>query len=117
MNAEYSTFERRMRIYSILMNKKIISRLELSRRMCVSDVTIGADITALSRVVPIASKMGRYGGVYIIDEYKREKVYLTRDEESVVKKIIPTLKGRDKELLQMVLYKFALPENDKNTKF
>ncbi len=110
MNAEYSTFERRMRIYSILMNQKIISRLELSRRLCVSDVTIGADITDLSRIVPISSKMGRYGGVYIIDEYKRERTYLTRDEEKVIERLITTLNGRDRELLQMVLYKFALPQ-------
>ncbi len=112
MNAEYSTFERRMRIYSILMNQTIVSRLELSRMLSVSDVTIGADITALSRVVPIASKMVRYGGVYIIDEYKRERTYLTRDEEKVIEKLIPTLNGKDKELLEMVLYKFALPQSE-----
>ena len=113
---KFSMFERRMEILYILMNQKIVSCLELARRFSVSSNTIGSDITELSRIAPIASKMGRYGGVYIIDEYKREKVYLTRDEESVIEKIIPTLKGKDKELLHMVLYKFALPENNKSTK-
>ena len=110
MNREFSSFERRMSILSILMNQKLISRLELARIFCVSGFTIGADISALSRVVPIASKMGRYVGVYIIEEYKRERIYLTRDEEEIIKKLISTLNGKDKELLQMVLYKFALPE-------
>ena len=109
MNAEYSTFERRMRSFSILMNQTIVSRLELARRFSVSAFTIGTDITALSRIAPVSSKMGRYGGVYIINEYKRERTYLTRDEE-VIEGLISKLEGRDKELLQMVLYKFALPQ-------
>ena len=110
MNAEFSSFERRMYILSILMNQKIVSRLELARRFSVSAFTIGTDITALSRIAPVSSKMGRYGGVYIIDEYKRERTYLTRDEEEVIARLISKLEGRDKELLQMVLYKFALPK-------
>ena len=75
MKSDFSTFERRMEILSILMNHHLISCLELSRRFQVSDDTISRDITALSRFAPIATKPGRYGGVYIIDEYKRERVY------------------------------------------
>ena len=110
MRAELSTFDRRMEMLSILMNHKLISRLELARRFSVSDVTIGEDIIALSRFAPIASKMGRYGGVYIIDEYKREKVYLSADEEILIEKLMQNLSGKDKQLLQMVLYKFAMPK-------
>lgn len=73
-------------------------------------IFLGTDITALSRIAPISSKMGRYGGIYIIDEYKRERTYLTRDEEEVIERLISKIEGRDKELLQMVLYKLALPK-------
>ncbi len=110
MKAEYSAFERRMEILYILMNQKLISRLELARRFSVSDVTIGEDIIALSRYAPIASKMGRHGGIYIIDEYKREKVYFSREEEQLVEKLVPTLSGREQQLMKMMLYKFTLPK-------
>ena len=110
MKAEYSAFERRMEILYILMNQKLISRLELARRFSVSDVTIGEDIIALSRYAPIASKMGRYGGIYIIDEYKREKVYFSREEEQLIEKLVQTLSGREQQLMKMMLYKFALPK-------
>ena len=110
MKAELSTFERRMEILDMLKNQNQISRLELARRFSVSDVAIGRDITALSRFAPISSNAGRYGGVYIIEEYKREKVYLSREEESVIEKLMQKLSGKDKQLLKMVLYKFAMPK-------
>ena len=110
MKSEFSTFERRMEILSILMNQQLISCLELARRFNVSDDTITRDITDLSRFAPISSKLGRYGGVYIIDEYKRGRAYLSRDEENLIKKLAQNLSGREQELLKMILYKFALPK-------
>ena len=87
LKSEYSTFDRRMEILSILMNQRLVSCLELSRRFHISEDTISRYITALSRFAPIASKKGRYGGVYIIDtyyKYKRElyneKVVLSASE-------------------------------------
>ena len=110
MKADFSTFDRRMEILSILMNQKLVSRLELARRFSVSDVTIGEDITVLSRFAPIASKKGRYGGVYIIDEYKRERVYLSYDEERLIEKLINAVSGKEQQLLYAILYKFAMPK-------
>ena len=111
MKTEISTFDRRMEILDILMNQNQVSRLELARRFSVSDVAIGRDITALSRYAPIASKMGRHGGVYIIKEYKREKAYLSREEENLLNQLIQKSTGKKKELLQMILYKFAMPKD------
>ena len=110
LKSEYSTFDRRMEILSILMNQRLVSCLELSRRFHISEDTISRDITALSRFAPIASKKGRYGGVYIIDEYRREKAYLSREQEKLIEKLIKKLSGKEKQLLQMVLYKFAMPK-------
>ncbi|MCH5186240.1 MAG: HTH domain-containing protein [Oscillospiraceae bacterium] len=65
MKEVFSPSERRMEIFYILMNHKLITRRELARMFNVSDDAITRDITALSRFVPIGSKMGRYGGIYI----------------------------------------------------
>ena len=110
MNSEFSTFERRMEILYILMNQRIISCPELARRFNVCTDTIINDISDLSRFAPISSKLGRYGGVYIIDEYKRGRAYLSRDEEDLIEKLAQNLSGREQELLKMILYKFALPK-------
>lgn len=64
----------------------------------------------MSGFAPIGSKIGRYGGVYIINEYKRERVYLTREEEILIKKLVVKLSWKDQILLQTVLYKFAMPK-------
>ena len=79
VNSEFSTFERRMEILYILMNQRLISCPELARRFNVCTDTIINDISDLSRFAPISSKLGRYGGVYTIDEYKRGRAYLSRD--------------------------------------
>ena len=45
MEGKLSAFERRMKILSVLVNGKLISRLELSRWFDVSDVTINPSLT------------------------------------------------------------------------
>ena len=44
MKSEFSTFERRMEILSILINQRLISCPELARRFRVSDDAITRDI-------------------------------------------------------------------------
>lgn len=110
MNELFSTFERRMEILAILLNQKMISRLELARRFSVSNDAINRDIVTLSRYAPICSKMGRYGGIYILDEYNAKKVYLSRDEEYLLEKLLQYLSGKEYRLLKNVLYKFSLPK-------
>ena len=109
MKESFSAFERRMEILSILENHGQVSILELSRLFSVSDVSIGKDITALSRFAPITSKMGRHGGVYIVDNFNKEKTYLSREEE-LIEELLQKFEGRKKLLLQTVLYKFSMPK-------
>ncbi len=76
MKSDFSTFERRIQIIAILINQNIVSRLDLARWFSVSDDAICRDIVAISRIVPISRKMGRYGGVYIGGNLKKEKPIL-----------------------------------------
>lgn len=103
MNELFSTFERRMEIRAILLNQKMISRLELARLFSVSNDAINRDVIALSRYAPICSKMGRYGGIYILDEYNAKKAYLSRDEEYLLENLLQYLSGKEYMLLKNVL--------------
>lgn len=110
MNELFSTFERRMEIRAILLNQKMISRLELARLFSVSNDAINRDVIALSRYAPICSKMGRYGGIYILEEYNAKKAYLSRDEEYLLENLLQYLSGKEYMLLKNVLYKFSMPK-------
>ncbi len=110
MSELFSPFERRMEILAILLNQKMISRLELARHFSASKDAISRDIIALSRYAPICSKMGRYGGIYILDEYNAKKAYLSRKEECLLENLLQHLSGKDYALLQNVLYKFSMPK-------
>ena len=101
-----------MEILGILMNRDIITRLALSQKFSVSIVTIGQDISAMSRYAPIYTRPGRYGGVYIIKSYARNKAYLSRDQKEVIERLIPTLPKNDKVHMGTVLYKFKLPDEN-----
>ena len=50
MESKLSAFERRMRILSVFINGKFVSRLELSRWFGVSDVTINCCRNRLCRL-------------------------------------------------------------------
>ena len=108
MKGKLSAFERRMKILSVMINGKMISGLELSRWFEVSDVTINADIIAISTIAPITSKKGRYGGIYLLDIFKTNKAYLSKDEENLLRDISEKMIGYDKILIESVLHKFSL---------
>ena len=111
MKNELSTFERRMEIVSILKNMPKISRRELARRFSVSNMSITRDIIALSKYVPIASTYGKNGGIYIVNEYDPKRVYLSKEQTEFLKKLCCSLKGKEKETMQAIIYKFALPQS------
>ncbi len=110
MKEDFTTFERRMEILSMLLNHKQISQIELARRFSVSDVTIYSDVNALSRFAPICSRLGRYGGIYLMDGFSLRKAYLSRDEEELLKELSKGLTGKRKMLLQTIIHKFAMPK-------
>ena len=110
MRSDLSTFARRMEIRSLIMKEKSISQLELSRHFDVSRKTINRDIIALGDYLPIRCNAGRYGGFTLVDNYRPDKVYLSREEEAVIREFAEQTDGRKQILLQAILYKFAMPK-------
>lgn len=110
MESELSTFDRRIKILYLLFSGEQISRRELARRFSVSDTSINRDITALSKNIPIYSKMGRYGGIYIMDEFRAKKTYLSHDEENLLTEMLKVTTKQDKQIIQSILHKFSMPK-------
>lgn len=76
--------ERRDAIMKILCRRRFETMAKLAEEFGVSVRTIRRDIEILSLTEPIYTQSGRYeGGVYIMDGYTVDRMYM-RDEESAV---------------------------------
>lgn len=107
MESELSTFDCRIKILYLLFSGKPISRRELARRFSVSNTSITRDITALSKNIPIYSKMGRYGGIYLMREFKVKTDYFSREEEKLLIELSKIVDEKDKTIIQSILHKFS----------
>ncbi|WP_455715855.1 helix-turn-helix transcriptional regulator [Anaerosporobacter sp.] len=69
-------------ILYILLQKRCITAKELADRFEVSVRTIYRDIDALSFAgVPVYTKKGRYGGIYLLDNYVFDKSLVSKSEQ------------------------------------
>ncbi|MGN1092837.1 MAG: DeoR family transcriptional regulator, partial [Monoglobaceae bacterium] len=91
-----SMFDRRMEILLMLKRCKSITRVQLASDFSVSDDTIGRDLIALSRYVPICSKLGRYGHIYLLDKPYKYNTYLSDNEITVLKKMMDISSEEDR---------------------
>ena len=110
MASELLPFDRRMISMSILLHHKKITRRSLAKELSVSYATIGRDLNELSRYIPIYTRMGRYGGIYLSDEYNEPKLYLSSDEDTFLIDLLKTADDREQLIINSILNKFSMPK-------
>lgn len=81
------TAERRMAILKLLCKRRSEKLENLASEFDVSVRTIRRDIEALSYDQPIYTMTGRRGGVYVVDEFYMERMYMSDEEIAVLEKI------------------------------
>ena len=79
--------ERRSEIIRILCRRRHETIPNLAEEFGVSTRTILRDIEVLSATEPIYTLCGRYGGVFVTNDYVMSKMYMTEAELSVLKKL------------------------------
>ena len=88
------TTERRTEIMRVLCRRRHETISNLSSEFGVSKRTISRDIEILSITEPIYTISGRYGGgVYVIDNYTPNQIYMSEIELSILKKILSHLEN------------------------
>ena len=111
MKTNLSPFDRRMEImFKILRHGKItVSELKNEYSVCAN--TIRNDIAFVGRYVPIYTKQGKYGGIFLEANYNRNvfKFYLSKDEEKVLEEVALSLSGRKAQLVRNIINKYAIP--------
>ena len=92
--------ERRNAILRALCRRRHETISNLAFEFGVSERTIRRDIEILSLTEPIYTQTGRYaGGIYIVDNYKMDQMYMEEDELSVLKKVLGFAEYRQKCIL------------------
>lgn len=97
----------------------------LATEFGVSTRTILRDIAELSVTEPIYTRCGKYGGVYIIDDYSMSKMYMNDNELSVLQKLSRfaengsacCLSEVENKILKVIISQYTKPKNIKENTY
>ena len=106
-----NNFDRKIEIFLYLCRHRKANTRDLAREFSVSRKTIIKDIMILSKYVPLYTKFGRYGGVFIMDDYRNELfLHLSKDEEQLLKMLlIERTDEKERFLLKSIINHYAMP--------
>ena len=115
------TTERRNAILKALCRRRYETIGNLATEFEVSERTIRRDIEVLSYTEPIYTQTGRHaGGVYVVDGYHMDRMYMSEDEIALLCKIKDTadrqhfgllLPGEEKTL-ERIIRTYAKPKKN-----
>lgn len=100
--------ERRNAILEVLCLRKFETVENLAFEFGVTGRTIRSDILALSLEYPIYTSKGNGGGIRVDDNYRLGKTYLTDEQQNLLNRLLPKLKGKDAEVMKSILKTFGL---------
>ena len=115
------TAERRYEIMKLLCRRRHETINNMAFEFGVSSRTIQRDIDALSRTEPLFTRGGRCGGgVYVIEGYSMTRMYMTKAEVDVLKKLYiaadenaTLLTTDEKNLLERLISQYSKPKTKK----
>ena len=112
MRGQLTTYERREGIKQYLINKKFATARQLACMFNVTRQTIVNDIVFLSSRLPITTKFGVKGGVFLDMEFENPKEFLNNEELELLIKLFDALENREKLLMMNIINKFSLPKDE-----
>ena len=80
----------------------------------VSESTVKRDLIFLSSCIPIETKSGNGGGVFLNLEFESRKQYLTLNEKALLERLSKTLSTKDRVLMRTIINKFSIPNGEQN---
>ncbi len=111
IKAKMSTFERRIEILFMIINRRYVTLSELTQCFSIHRNTAMKDVSFLSRYAPIYTKNGNGGGIFLLDEYTNKLFgYLSNDEQQLLCELMQIVEPRKQIILQGILNKFSMPK-------
>ena len=90
MKDNLTAYERRENIKSILIKNRFSTVPDLAYMFGVSQRTIFNDIVFLSSRIPIITKVGGGGGIFLDSDFENPKQYLNAEEENLLMRLSET---------------------------
>ena len=116
------TTERRMELLKILCRRRKDTIKNLSFELGVCERTIRRDIEQLSLKNPIYTLKGKHGGVYIMEDFQMDRMYMGDEEIRVLKKALNKLKNKnaltedEKKVFEAITTEYAKPKTTEGEK-
>jgi len=104
------TSERRMMILEYISVRRFVKMQEIAYDFDISLRTAKADVQILSCSHPIITKQGGGGGVKAADGWYLSRRYLSDDQETLLRSLLPKLQPEDRKTMQTILDTFAKPK-------
>lgn len=101
--------ERRQAILEVLSVRRHETRENLAFEFGVSKRTIEYDVMQLSLSYPVYTTQGKGGGIHIMDGYYLSRAVLSEKQTSLLKRLLLTLKGEDRETMADIIRKYGKP--------
>lgn len=111
------TTERRAEIMRVLCRRRHETVSNLAEEFGVSERTILRDIESLSLTEPIYTQCGRYGGIYVLENYSMDRMYMSEEEVLLLhrvasfaeEKAVCDLNEKEKRLLKAMISQYTKP--------
>ena len=100
--------ERRNAILEILCMRRVEKINNLAFEFKVSKRTIRYDIELLSLSYPIYTVQGNGGGIHVDEKYRLGKSYLKDEQKELLERLLPSLDGKDAEVMKSIIRTFGL---------
>ena len=98
-----------MEILFLLVHRRSIHLSDLQSEFQICRRTAIQDIQELSRIFPIYTEQGRFGGVFLAKNYSLGMRYLTDEQCQLLEKLSENLAGEDLVLMKTILKTFRRP--------
>ncbi len=100
--------ERRNAILEVLCLRRFETVNNLAFEFDVTERTIRNDILTLSLEYPIYTIQGNGGGIRVDENFKLGRSYLKDEQQELLERLLPELKGKDAEVMKSILKTFGL---------
>ena len=107
MREKLTTYERRESIKSFLLRERKTTAAYLADMFNVSRQSIMNDMVFLSCRLPITTKTGGGGGIFLEMDFENPKEYLSAEENLLIM-LSETLTKKDKLIIHNILNKFSV---------
>lgn len=115
MRGNLIVYERCESIKSLLARQRFTTSVRLAYLYEVDKQAIRRDIAFSSNLLPITTKPGNGGGIFLEMDFDKPKEYLSAEEENLLIVLSKNLSKREKLMIHNIVNKFSVARKNQNS--